>query len=295
MNDYIITASSTADLSKEHFEDINVPITNFSFNLDGEVIPDDLGQSISFPDFYQLIREGKQPTTSQPNYEDCYKFFKKFLDEGKDVIHLTLSSGISGAINSAIAAANDLKKEYPDRKIEVIDSLAASSGYGLLIDESARKKEEGMDFDELVKWIEDNKLKLHHWFFSTDLTSYKRGGRISATSYAVGDLLNICPVLNVNDKGELIPRFKTRGKKAAMKKIIKEIKEHIKDGKEYKGKVYISQSDCLADAEEMAKMIEAELPEMEGKVLINNIGTVIGSHTGPGTVAVFFWGDERED
>lgn len=295
MNDYVLTASSTADLPAEQFEKINVPYNPFFYNIDGTVYADDLGKTISSKDFYQLIKDGKQPTTSQPNFDDFYNFFKPFLEEGKDVIHLNLSSGISGAINSANAAAQELAAEFPDRKIKVIDSLAASSGYGLLVDEAAKKRDEGLDYDELVEWVEDNKNKLHHWFFSTDLTSYKRGGRISPAAATFGSLLNICPVLNVNDKGQLIPRKKPRGKKAAMKKIIDEMKKHARDGKNYNGKVYMSQSDFREDAEEMAKMIKKEFPNIDGEVQINDIGTVIGSHTGPGTIAVFFWGDEREE
>lgn len=294
MNDYVLTASSTADLSKEHFERLNVPYMPFHFNLNGVDYEDDLGQTIPFEEFYQEIRDGAMPTTSQPNYESFYNFFKPFLENGQDIVHMTLSSGLSGEINSATTAAEDLMEEFPDRKITVIDTLGASSGYGLLVDEAAQKKESGMDYNDLVKWLEENKLKLHHWFFSTDLTSYKRGGRISPTSAAIGTLLNICPLLNMDDEGHLIPRKKIRSKKSAMKRMVKEMEAHAQNGKNYNGKVYLSHSDSLEDAEAVAKMIKENFPNIDGEVEINNVGTVIGSHTGPGTVALFFWGDERE-
>lgn len=294
MKDYILTASSTADLSKDHFEKLGVPYMPFHFNLNGEDYADDLGQTIPFKQFYQEIRDGATPTTSQPNYESFYNFFKPFLESGQDVIHMTLSSGLSGEINSATTAAEDLMEEFPDRKITVIDTLGASSGYGLLVDEAANRRKEGMDYEELVDWIEKNKLNLHHWFFSTDLTSYKRGGRISPTSAAIGSLLNICPLLNMDNEGHLIPRKKIRSKKSTMKKMIKEMENHAQGGTDYNGKVYLSHSDCLEDAEEVAALVKKTFPNIDGEVVINDVGTVIGSHTGPGTVALFFWGDERE-
>lgn len=292
---YVLTGSSIADIPEEQFEEMDVAYNPFYFNLDGVSYKDDLGKTIPYEKFYQMIEEGATPTTSQPNYEDYYNFFKPALEEGKDVIHLVLSSGISGAINSATSAAQDLMEEFPDRKITVIDSLAASSGYGLLLTEAAEKRDEGYSFDELVDWIEDNKLNLHHWFLSTDLTSYKRGGRISPAAATFGTLLNICPLLNVDDKGQLIPRKKVRGKKNTMKKLIDEMKKHAENGTDYDGKCYISHSNSPEDANTMVEMIEENFPNLKGKIQVNPIGTVIGSHTGPGTLAVFFWGDKRED
>lgn len=295
MSDYVLTASSTADLSKEDFEELNIPYNIFHYSIDNEVFPDDLYQSTTPEKFYTNIKKGIQPVTSQPNFEEYKEFFRPFLEEGKDIIHVTLSSGISGSINSAQTAANELLKEFPDRKIEVIDSLGASSGYGLLMAEAAKKRDEGLSIEKLAQWIEDNKLNMHHWFFSTDLSSYKRGGRISTASYAIGSMLNIVPLLNMDNFGKLIPRKKYRGKNKTIQKMVEQMKDHAKGGKNYSGKVFISHSDSLEDAQTVAKMIEEEFPNLDGPVKINNIGTVIGSHTGPGTVATFFWGDERID
>ncbi len=239
MSDYVLTASSTADLPKEQFEELNIPINLFQYNLDGEVFPDDLYQTMTSKEFYDKIRDGAQPLTSQPNVGEYVDFFRPFLEDGKDIIHVTLSSGISGSINSAQNAAEELRKEFPDRKIEIIDSLGASSGYGLIMAEAAKKRDEGLSFVELADWINNNKLKMHHWFYSGDLTSFKRGGRISPAAYMIGNMLNIVPLMNMNDKGELIPRKKLRGKSAARKRLVKEMIDHAEGGKDYSGKVYM--------------------------------------------------------
>lgn len=295
MNNYVITCCSTADMPASYFEEKKVPYVCFHFLLDGKEYPDDLGKSISFPDFYQMIADGAQPTTTQVNTEQYMNLFEPILKEGKDVMHLTLSSGISGTINSANMAKSQMEEKYPDRKVMVIDSLAASSGFGLLLDKALENQEKGMSLEENVQWIEENKNKLHHWFFSTDLTSFIRGGRISKVSGFLGQALNICPLMNVNNEGKLIPRNKYRGKKQVIREMVKRMEEHAQGGVEYSGKCYISNSACMEDARKVADMVEEKFPNLNGKVLINSIGTVIGTHTGPGTVALFFWGDERTE
>lgn len=292
---YVLTCCSTADLPKEHFEKRNIPYTCFHFMMDGVEYPDDLGQTIAFDDFYKRIENGAKPTTSQVSPEQFTEFFESFLKEGKDVLHVTLSGGISGTYNSAVTAANGLAEKYPDRKIYVVDSLAASSGYGLLMDMAADRRDEGMDIDGLRAWIENNRLKIHHWFFSTDLTSYYRGGRITKTSLLFGTLFHICPLLNVSNEGKLIPRNKYPGKKKVMSEIVKRMIEHADGGREYNGKCFMCQSACYDDARRVADLVEAAFPNLAAPVMINSIGTVIGSHTGPGTVALFFVGDERKN
>ena len=194
-----------------------------------------------------------------------------------------------------MVAKQTLAEEFPDRKIYVVDSLGASSGYGLLMDRVADMRDSGMSLDDLAKWTEDNRLHLHHWFFSTDLTFYIKGGRVSKTAGFVGSVLNICPLLNMDNLGRLIPRYKIRTKKKVIKTIVDKMEEHAQDGLNYSGKCYISQSACYEDAKEVADLVEKRFPKLNGKVEINDIGTTIGSHTGPGTVALFFWGDERVD
>ncbi|MBR2728368.1 MAG: DegV family protein [Lachnospiraceae bacterium] len=293
MSEYILSCDSTADLSQSHFDEIDVRYVCFHFSLDGKEYPDDLGKSIPFPDFYARMAAGAETATSQVNVQEYMQYFEGFLREGKDVLHVNVSSGLSGSYNSACIARDSLAEDYPDRKIRIVDSLGASSGYGLLMDTLAEKKREGMDLDSLADWAEENRLRVHHWFFSTDLTFYIRGGRISKTSGMIGSLLNICPLLNMDSDGLLVPRYKIRTKKKVIHAIVDRMAECADGGTDYSGKCYLSHSACLEDAREVARLVEERFPNLKGRVEINDIGTTIGSHTGPGTVALFFWGVQR--
>lgn len=295
MSDYVISCCSTADLSKEHFEKIDVHYCCFHYEMDGVQYLDDLGQSMDFDVFYQRMTDGAMTKTSQINADEYEEYFTQFLSQGKDIIHLTLSSGISGTFNSANLAKALLEDKYPDRKIYVIDSLAASSGYGLLVDHLAGMRDSGATIDELAAWVEEHKLNLNHWFFSSDLTFFIRGGRISKAAGAVGTVLNICPLMNVDFEGRLIPRYKIRTKKKVIQAIVDKMAEQAEGGTDYSGKCFISHSACEEDAKAVAALVEERFPNLNGRVLINSIGTTIGSHTGPGTVALFFWGKKRED
>lgn len=295
MLSYVLTCCSTADMPYEHFNKRNIPFVCFHFILDNKEYPDDLGKTVSFEDFYAKIAAGAMPTTSQVNVGQFIDFFEPFLKEGKDILHISLSTGLSGSYNSAVAAREELIKKYPERKILVVDSLGASSGYGLLMDMAADMRDNGASLEEVHTWVEENKLYIHHWFFSTDLTHYRRGGRISATSATVGTLLNICPLMNMDYAGRLIPRTKIRGKKHVIAEIVHMMEVHAKDGVNYSGKCFISNSACYEDARKVADLIEEKFTHLNGHVMINSVGTVIGSHTGPGTVALFFVGDKRQD
>ncbi len=290
---FVLSCCSTADLSKEHFEKINVSYICFHYEMDGVQYADDLGQSIPFDDFYKRMAEGADTRTSQVNVDEYTEYFRGFLAEGKDVLHISLSSGLSGSYNSARLAAAALKEEFPDRKLYVVDSLGAASGYGLLVNTLAEKRDAGEDIDALYQWAQENRLKMHHWFFSTDLTFYVKGGRISKASGWFGTVLNICPLLNMDAEGHLIPRKKLRGKKAVINAIVEQMEQHAEGGTAYNGRCYMCHSACMEDARAVADLVEAKFPNLTGKVEINNIGTTIGSHTGPGTVALFFWGDTR--
>jgi len=279
----------------EHFQKRNIPFIPFHFSIDGKEYPDDLGQSMSFDEFYRHVAEGALPTTSQVNVAQFIEFFEPYLMVGKDILHISFSSGLSGTYNSAVMAREQLLEKYPDRELQVIDSMAASSGYGLLVDMAADLRDGGRTLEEVHGWVEENKLNVHHWFFSTDLSHYKRGGRISATSAAVGSLLNICPLMNVNNEGKLIPREKIRGKKRVIAEIVQRMETYAQNGTDYSGKCFISNSACYDDARIVADLIEQKFPNLSGKVMINSVGTVIGSHTGPGTVALFFMGEKRQD
>ncbi len=293
MSDYVLSCCSTADMPLEYFQEKKIPFVAYHFNMDGRDYPDDLGQTMPFDEFYKRVAGGALPTTSQVNAAEFVNFFEPHLAQGRDILHVSFSSGLSGTYNSALLAREQLLQKYPERKLFIVDSLAASSGYGLLVDMAAERKERGASMEALRDWLEENKLHVHHWFFSTDLTHYKRGGRISATSAVVGGLLNICPLMNVNREGKLIPREKIRGKKRVIAEIVQKMVEHAQDGANYAGKCFISHSACYEDARRVADLVEEKFPRLKGRVVVNSIGAVIGSHTGPGTVALFFMGDQR--
>ena len=293
MSDYILSCCSTADLTHEHFESRDIHYICFHFFLDEKEYPDDLGQSVPFDQFYDAMSKGADTRTAQVSIGEYVDYFTPFLEQGKDIVHVSLSSGLSGTVNAARNAALIVKERFPERNVYVVDSLGASSGYGLLMDRAADKRDEGLSAEELAKWVEENRLKLHHWFFSTDLSFYVKGGRVSKTAAFFGGMLDICPLLNMDNLGRLIPRYKIRTKKKVIKTIVDKMEECARDGLDYDGKCYICNSACYEDARQVADLVEARFPKLNGKVEIYDIGTTIGSHTGPGTVALFFWGSER--
>ena len=295
MSNFVLTCSSTVDLSNEYLQERNIPYVSFHVQLGEDTYADDMGKSISQEELFKRMIDGEDAKTSQVSVQQYLDFFKGFLEEEKDILHICLSSGISGTYNSALVAAEELKEEYPDRKIYVVDSYAASSGFGLVVDTLADMRDNGADIEELRSWIETNKKKLHHWFFTTDLTFFIKGGRVSKTSGFVGNLLGICPLLNVDFEGKLIPREKIRGKKKVIKRTLQKMIENAQDGTDYSGKCFISQAGCYDDAKTLADLIEETFPKLNGEVEIYPIGATIGCHTGPGTVALFFWGSERVD
>ncbi|MCL2695730.1 MAG: DegV family protein [Clostridiales bacterium] len=295
MQKYILSSCSTADLTEERFKARDIEYICFHYMLDGKTYPDDLGKTMPFDKFYKAMADGADTKTSQVNVDEFINYFTPFLEAGQDILHICFSSGLSGSCNSAMIAREELMQKYPNRKLYVVDSFAASSGYGLLMDRIADLRDEGMGIDDLYAWANENKLKLHHWFFSTDLTFYIKGGRVSKTSGFVGTLLGICPLLNMDNDGKLIPRAKIRGKKKSIKKVVEKMEECADDGLFYDGKCYISHSACLEDAKAVAALVKDRFPRLCGEVEIYNIGTTIGSHTGPGTVALFFWGKPRKD
>lgn len=295
MRDYVLSCCSTADLSKVHFEERDIKYVCFHYTMDGVEYPDDLGQTMSFDEFYQRVSDGAMPTTSQVNVEQYTQFWEPYLQDGRDILHVTLSSGISGTYNSACVARLELMEKYPERTIHVVDSLCAASGYGMLMTMLADKRDAGASLDELHQWVEENKLNIQHWVYVTDLSHLKRGGRISAVSAVAGSLLNICPIIRVNSEGKLLNVKNVRGRKRAMDEIFTKMKELAIDGESYSGKCYVAHSACEEEAKKLATMIEETFPNLSEPICINSIGAVIGSHTGPGTVVVFFMGEKRVD
>lgn len=293
MSNFVLTCCSTVDRDKEFLNERNIPYVCFHYRLDGVDYPDDLGETMSFADFYEKMRKGAEPTTSQVNSSEFISFWEPYIQEGKNILHVSLSSGISGAINSAVLAKNYLEQKYPNSQVKIVDSLGASSGYGMLVEYIKDMQDEGATFEECCEWAEDNKLTIHHWFFSTDLTNFYRGGRISSTSFFLGKLLKICPLLNMDHLGRLTPRKKIRTKDKTIIETLNTMVENAKDGLNYNGKCYISNSDSLEDATKLKNLIEAKFVNLKDKVKIYSVGTTIGSHTGPGTVALFFVGKKR--
>ncbi len=290
---YVLSCCSTADLTKEQLQSRDIHYACMHFFLDGKEYLDDLGESMPFDKFYQAMADGADTKTSQINVDEFLSYFRPYLEQGKDVFHVSLSSGISGTFNAACVARDTLSAEFPDRKIWVVDSLCASSGYGLFMDALADLRDEGYTGEQLYSWAMENRMHLHCWFFSTDLTFYVKGGRISRASGLFGTVLNICPLMNMDDEGKLIPRHRLRGKNAAIREIVKMMREHAEEGTKYSGKCFISNSACPEDARAVADLVGKSFQHLKEEITVNSIGTTIGSHTGPGTVALFFWGDAR--
>lgn len=230
MSDFAVTCCSTADMDRNFFEQRKIPFACFHYRMDEKEYPDDLGKSMPMEEFYGRMAAGAQPTTAQVNAEEYKALFRPVLEKGLDVLHLSLSGGISGSINSALVAREQLEEEFPDRKILVIDSLGASSGYGLLVEAADTMRRQGAGLEETVRWVEENRLKIHHWFFSSDLTSFIRGGRISKTAGLFGTALGICPLMNMDREGKLVPREKYRGKKKVIREMVEKMKLHAQGG-----------------------------------------------------------------
>ena len=290
---YILSCESTVDLPYAYVAGRNIPVLFYSYTIDGESFVDDmLRDPAALPHFYALLAAGKFSNTSQINTYDYEAYFDEQLQKG-DVLHIVFGSGMTNSIRNAEEAADSMRKKYPDRRLIIIDSLCSSSGYGLLVDEAADRRDAGMSMEELADWVIENRKFIHHQFYSTDLKYFRRGGRVSGPAAMIGTLLSICPIMRLDDKGRIIAYDKVRGKKNALRVTLEAMEAHAQNGTNYNGKCFICHSDCLSDALETKCAIEEKFPHIRGGVRICDIGTIIASHTGPGTVAVFFMGDAR--
>ena len=288
--DYVILTDSTTDISQEIADEIDVKVWPMQFELDGLTyrnFPDE--REMKSDEFYDIMRKGKMPKTSQINVVDFCEYFSDYLDKGLDVLYICFSSGLSGTYNNSLIAIEELKGRYPDRKIISVDSLAASMGEGLLVYLAAQQKKKGMGLEELAKWVEDNRLHLCHWFTVDDLHHLKRGGRVTAATAIVGSALNIKPVLHVDDEGHLINMSKVRGRKASLNAMVDQMVETYTDQFDT---VMICQGGCHDDAEYLAGEVKKRVKGVK-KLIMGNIGPVIGAHAGPGVLALFFYGDHR--
>ncbi len=291
MSEYIIVTDSSGDLGEEMVKEMDVSVLPLSFTIRGTTLrnyPDN--REMSPKEFYQLIRDGEMPTTSAVNMQQYVDFLTPVLESGKDVLVLAFSSGLSATCQSARLAAEELRGQFPERKIFVVDTLCASLGQGLLVWYACSKRKAGERIEEVRDWCEANKLKVCHWFTVNDLMHLKRGGRVSAATAVVGTMLQIKPVMHVDDEGHLINVAKARGRKASLDALVAKVGETAIDpaGQPL---MLISHSDCEEDANYVADRIK-ELYHVEN-VVCNFIGPVIGSHTGTGCVALFFLGEPR--
>lgn len=293
MNNYVLSCCSTVDLTKDYLEKRNIHYICLHFEVDGKPYRDNFGEDISAADLYTAMNNGADTKTSQVNAGEFEYYFESILKEGKDILHLSVSSGVSGTYNSANIARMELEERYPERKIIIIDSLSGSSGSGMILEHMADMRDEGHDMETIRNWAEENKLNLQHWLFSTDLTHFVKGGRISKTSGFVGNLLNICPIITVDAEGRLLPYKKVRTKRKVIEALVSHMEEFAKDRNNYEGKCFLCHSGCFEDAQTVADMISARFPKLKEKPSIFNIGPAIGCHAGPGTVGVFFWGQTR--
>ena len=292
-NNFILSCESTVDVPYSYVSGRNIPVLFYSYAIDGAEYTDDMGRDPeALPRFYRFLDEKKIPSTSQLNVFRYKEFFEELLKKG-DVLHIAFGSGMTPSVTNARTAAEMLREEFPERKLIVIDSLCSSSGYGLLVDEAADMRDRGCSMEEIEQWVLDNRRKVHHQFFSTDLKYYRRSGRVSGAAATIGAILGICPLMRLDDSGRIIAYDKVRGKKRAIQSTVQAMEAHAQDGLQYSGKCWICHSNCIAEAEETKEAIRQHFPNISGEIRICDIGTIISSHCGPGTVAVFFFGDER--
>ena len=290
MRDYVIMTDSCCDLTDEMARELELEVLPLTMRMDDREYPNYLdGRAITNEEFYRRLRAGKMSSTSAVNIGQFEERMRAVLDQGRDIVCIAFSSALSTTYQSAVIAAQDVGPEFPDSHIYVVDSLSASRGQGLLIYLAAQKKKEGLSAQELVQWVEDNKLHICHWFTVDDLNFLKRGGRLSAGAALFGTMLSIKPVMHTSNEGKLVPMGKVRGRKASLNALIDKVGELGVDLD--KQVMFICHADCLAESEQVA----AELKRRYGvrEVYIHYIGPVIGSHTGPNTMGLFFVGKER--
>lgn len=293
MSDYILSCCSTCDLTEDWLERRNISYIYFNYELDGIPLKDDFGKTNPPNRLYAKMLAGSDAKTSQISVGEYIVYFRDLLSGGRDVLHVSLDSGISGTVESARMAAEQLAPEFPDRRLMVVDSMTATSGYGLLMDKLADLRDTGMGFDEICSWTDAHRSEVHLWFESSDLTFFIRGGRISRAAGLIGGMLSICPVMDVEPDGTLAVKTKVRTKKKALSYLADTMTRECRGGTAYADKVIITHSECLADAEALVILLKRRFPGIKGDIPVMDIGATIGVHTGPGTTTIAFWGKPR--
>ena len=289
-----LSCESTVDLPYEYINGRGISVLFYTYTVDETEFVDDMGRDPNaLPQFFEMLKAGKMPSTSQINEIRYEEYFDGLMQKG-DVLHIAFGTGMTPSVHNAWKAAESLKQKYPERKLIILDSLCSSVGYGLLVDTAADLRDAGKSMEEIEQWVLANRNKVHHQFFSTDLTQFKRSGRVSGPAATIGTVLGICPIMRINSEGRIIAYSKVRGKKAAIKTTVSTVLQHIQNGKDYDDKFYIGHSNCPELAEETRLALKEQFGEGADRIKIVNIGTIISAHCGPGTVAVFFYGDERQ-
>lgn len=290
-----LSCESTVDLPYSYVSGRGISVLFYTYSVDGKEYTDDMGRDPNaLPAFFALLKEGKQPSTSQINTFRYEEYLEGLLQQG-DVLHIAFGTGMTPSYRNACEAAEGLREKYPGCKLVVLDSLCSCLGYGMLVDSAADLRDEGKSLEEVEEWVLANRNKVHHQFFSTDLTQFKRSGRVSGPAAAVGTILGICPIMRLNSEGRIIAYDKVRGKKNAIQRTVDTVLQHIQNGTAYDGKFYIGHSNCPKLAEETRLALKQHFGATADRIRIGNIGTIISAHCGPGTVAVFFYGDERAE
>ncbi len=294
MNDsFQLSCESTVDLTYDYVHGRGISVLFYAYEVDEVEYPDDMGRDPeALPRFYGFLEAGKIPRTSQINEFTYTEYFERLLQRG-DVLHVAFGSGMTPSVENALRAAESLREKYPDRRITVVDSLCSSSGYGMLVDECADMRDRGCSMEEIEAWVLANRNTVHHQFFSTDMRYFHRSGRVSGATATIATILSICPIMRLDDAGRIIAYDKVRGKKNAIQETIRTMEAHAQGGVNYSKKCWICHSNCPETAEETREAVKAHFPNIRGEIRIWDIGTIIAAHCGSGTVAVYFFGDER--
>ena len=291
MAEYIISTDTSCDFPLEYVKQHQLPLVTLFYSIDGVTGENGCPGSDVLKNFYDKMRAGSMTKTQQASIEDTEKVFREILQEGKDILHIAFSSGLSGTANAARLAAENMMEEFPERKIIVIDSLCASLGQGLLVDYALKLQQQGKNMEETAKWLEDHIQNICHLFTVEDLKYLQRGGRISKTTALVGTMIGIKPVLHVDPEGKLVSISKVRGRKQSIQALVNKMEENIGKYRGEKQPIFISHGDCIEDANYLAELVKERFGYDE--FLINDVGPTIGAHSGPGTLALFFMGETR--
>ena len=291
MAEYIISTDTSCDFPLEYVKQHQLPLVTLFYSIDGVTGENGCPSSDVLKNFYDKMRAGSMTKTQQASIEDTEKVFSEILQEGKDILHIAFSSGLSGTANAARLAAENMMEEFPGRKIIVIDSLCASLGQGLLVDYALKLQQQGKTMEETAKWLEDHIQNICHLFTVEDLKYLQRGGRISKTTALVGTMIGIKPVLHVDPEGKLVSISKVRGRKQSIQALVNKMEENIGKYRDEKQPIFISHGDCIEDANYLAELVKERFGYDE--FLINDVGPTIGAHSGPGTLALFFMGETR--